>query len=116
MLKILLIAALLLWLLSRGKLWHRIFNFRRELRHSVRRRSFFQYYVTIRWRELAGLLGFILIAISTFQENALAFARQQWIRPLLYVLYAGIVFYAVYVVVDGIRLHRRFTLLVERMR
>jgi hypothetical protein len=102
--------ALLLWFVSRGRLWKRIFNLRRELRSAVRKGSFSRYYISIRLRELAGLFGFALLLVpgspaEFFEVDASA----RWLRPGLYVVIA---LYGLYIVWDVWRLRRRFARLI----
>jgi uncharacterized membrane protein len=101
--------ALILWVLSRGRLWKKIFNLRRELRAALRQRSFFQYYVSIRWREIAGFIGFSLASFSVATSDEMGYlGLHQGAVWLLYLLMAGVVLYALYLLLDTFRLRRRF--------
>lgn len=102
---------LLLWVVSRGRLWKRIFNLRRELRGAIRTRSFSRYYVSIRWRELAGLFGFMLLALRGSPAQIFEVDLSMWwLRPGLYALIA---LFGTYILFDAWRLRRRFRRLLS---
>lgn len=114
MLGYLITAALVIWVLSRAKLWKKIFSVRREIRSAVRRRSFFQYFVAIRIRELLGLTGFVLAAFYVFLSEEVSYSElYPWVRIILFVLYGAIALYIVYLLFDSRRLKRRFDRLVR---
>lgn len=110
----LLTAALLVWAVARSRLWRWMFGLRREIRSALRRGSFAQYYVAVRWRELAGLVGFALAALAVSDAEARSYAALHvWAEVLLWVLYAGLALYVLYVAVDGLRLRRHFRRLLD---
>ena len=114
MLTFLLFAAAFIWAFQRTRLWRMIFNVRREIRSAVRKRRFGRYYVAIRWRELLFFFGYVLwIATATLAEDGYALIHQGG-RWLLAALYAVAGFYALFLIVDGLRLRRRFRRLVAR--
>jgi len=101
----------LLFLVSRGRLWKIVFNVRREIRSAVRHRSFSRYYVAIRWRELAGLCGFVLIALPISPSDQINLeGNYAW---LLYGLYIITGLYTLYLVWDILRLRKRFKRLLH---
>lgn len=105
----LLSAAVAVWFLSRSRLWRWFFGLRREIRASLRRGSFAQYYAAVRARELAGLLGFVLAALAVADAEARSLdALHRWAAVLLVVVWACIGLYALYLAVDVLRLRRRF--------
>ena len=113
MLGYLIAAAISVWFLVRSRLWKRLFNVKREIRAAIRRRSFAQYYVAVRFRELAGLLGFVLGAVWVGQSDAFSYANlHRWGLVLLYIFLAGVALYLLYLIVDVRRLRRRFAQLV----
>ncbi len=109
MVSILFVAAAFIWVLSRMKLWKRVFNVRREMRSAIRRRAFWRYYVSIRIRELLGVIGFILAAVATILSEEFGYVfLHRWSIIILYTLYACIALYVVYLIVDFMRLRKRW--------
>ena len=108
------VTLVLLFLASRGRLWKLFFNVRREIRGAVRTRSFSRYYVAIRWREVAGLCGFILLALPISPSDQINLeGSYAW---LLYGLYTLTGLYTLYLVWDILKLRKRFNRLLRASR
>jgi hypothetical protein len=117
MLGYLVTGAVILWVISRGRLWKYFFNVRREIRAALRRRSFPQYFVAVRFREILGLIAFVLAAVGLALADETSYAQlHPWARVLFFIALAAVTLYLLYLVVDARRLRHRFNRLLNARR